>query len=128
MSIWLGLFSFESKLTLCLNPKICITVTNIVAETVNTANNHFHFRYFVLLAKHASGNKNLTPLPYIMDLLLRAQSHPSVTTSIMEMVERLLTLQDHQEERNQGTDVAPDIPVTPKLQVDVEAITKLSCK
>jgi hypothetical protein len=46
----------------------------------------------------------------------------------MELVERLLTLQDHQEARNQGSDVAPDIPVTLKLQVDLEAITKLSCK
>lgn len=82
----------------------------------------------MLLAKHASGNKNLTPLPYIMNLLLRERSHPSVTTSIMELVERLLTLQDHQAERNEGTDVAPDIPVTLKVQVDLEAITKLSCK
>lgn len=128
MSIWLGLFSFESKLTLYQNPKICVTVTNIVAEAVNTTNNNFHFRYFVLLAKHARGNKNLTPLPYIMNLLLRAQTHPSVTTSIMELVERLLMLQDHQEERNEGAEVAPDIPVTLKLQVDLEAITKLSCK
>jgi hypothetical protein len=100
----------------------------IVEETVNTTNDNYYFRYFVLLAKHAIGNKRLTPLPYIMDLLLRAQSHPSVTTAIMELVERLLTLQDHQEARNQGSDMAPDIPVASKLQVDLEAITKLSCK
>jgi hypothetical protein len=46
----------------------------------------------------------------------------------MELVERLLTLQDHQEERAEGTDVAPDIQVNQKLDVDSEAITKLSCK
>jgi hypothetical protein len=80
------------------------------------------------LAKYADGNKNLTPLPYIMNLLLRTQTHPSVTTAIMELVERLLTLQDHQEERTEGTDIAPDIPVSLKLQVDSEAIAKLSCK
>jgi hypothetical protein len=128
MAVCLGLFSFESKLTFYLNPKICVTLMNIVAETMNTTNNDFHFRYFVLLAKHANGNESLTPLPYIMNLLLRTQTHPSVTTAIMELVERLLTLQDHQEERSQGTDVAPDIPVTLKLHVDLEAIAKLSCK
>lgn len=101
---------------------------NTAAGTGNPTNNNFHYRYFVLLAKHADGNKSLTPLPYIMNLLLRTQTHPSVTTSIMELVQRLLTLQDHQEERSQGSDVAPDIPVTPKLEVDSDAVAKLSCK
>jgi hypothetical protein len=100
----------------------------MLAETVNSTNNNCHFRYFVLLAKHAAGNESLTPLPYIMNLLLCPQTHPSVTTAIMELVERLLTLQDHQQARNQGTDVAPDIPVTLKLQVDLEAIARLSRK
>jgi hypothetical protein len=101
---------------------------NIAARNGNPTNYNFHFRYFILLAKHADGNKSLSPLPYIMNLLLRTQTHPSVTTAIMELVERLLTLQDHQEERIQGTDVALDIPVTLKLEVDSEAVSKLSCK
>jgi hypothetical protein len=46
----------------------------------------------------------------------------------MELVERLLTLQDHQEEVTEDTDVAPDIPVQQKLHVDSEAVLRLSCK
>jgi hypothetical protein len=80
------------------------------------------------LAKHADGNKGLTPLPYIMNLLLRKQTHRSVTTAVMELVERLLTLQDHQEEVTEDADVAPDIPVQQKLHVDSEAVLRLSCK
>lgn len=81
-----------------------------------------------MLAKHADGNKGLTPLPYIMNLLLRKQTHQSVTTAVMELVERLLTLQDYQEEVTEDTDVAPDIPVQQKLHVDSEAVLRLSCK
>jgi hypothetical protein len=46
----------------------------------------------------------------------------------MELVERLLTLQDYQEEMTEDTDVAPDIPVQQKLQVDSEAVARLPCK
>jgi hypothetical protein len=46
----------------------------------------------------------------------------------MELVERLLTLQDHQEEVTEDTDVAPDIQVQHKLHVDSEAVLKLSSK
>lgn len=80
------------------------------------------------MAKHADGNRDLTPLPYIMNLLLRRQTHRSVTTAVMELVERLLTLQDHQAEVTEDTDMAPDIPVQQKLQVDSEAVSRLSCK
>jgi hypothetical protein len=51
MSMCLGLFSFESKLTLYLNPKIFITAMNIVAETVNTTNNNFPFQIFCAFGK-----------------------------------------------------------------------------
>jgi hypothetical protein len=63
-----------------------------------------------------------------MNLLLRKQTHRSVTTAIVELVERLLTLQDHQEEVTEDTDMAPDIPVQQKLHVDSEAVLRLSCK
>lgn len=63
-----------------------------------------------------------------MNLLLRKQTHRSVATAIMELVERLLTLQDHQEEVTEDTDVTPDIPVQQKLPVDSEAVLRLSCK
>ena len=80
------------------------------------------FRYFVLLAKHAEGKKELTPLPYIMDLLLRFRTHPSVTTSIMELVERLLTLQDYQRD---GAEGAANIPGNLTLPIDKAVIAKL---
>ncbi|PSN56059.1 hypothetical protein C0J52_11812, partial [Blattella germanica] len=83
-------------------------------------------RYFVLLGKHAEGNKDLTPLPYIMNLLNRTQTHPSVTTAIMELVERLLTFQDYDET---GTDAAPKIPDGLTLPIDEDALKKLpACK
>jgi len=63
-----------------------------------------------------------------MNLLLRKQTHQSVTTAIMELVERLLTLQDHQEDVTEDADVASDIPVQQKLPVDSEAVLRLSCK
>ncbi|XP_069689745.1 small subunit processome component 20 homolog isoform X2 [Periplaneta americana] len=85
-----------------------------------------HPRYFVLLAKHAEGKKNIAPLPCIMDLLLRTQTHPSVTTAIMELVENLLTLQDYQEDWTESSEVTPKIPVSLLAGVDKESVRELS--
>ena len=73
------------------------------------------------MAKHAEGNRTLTPLLYIMKLLLRPQTHPSVTTSIMELVERLLTLQDY---KMDDADAAPEIPDNLTVPVDRDIIAK----
>lgn len=128
-SMWgiIGLYFAEDRIV-GFSPKMYIRGMHISTWIVNPINRSFHFRYFVLLAKHADGNKGLTPLPYIMNLLLRKQTHRSVTTAVMELVERLLTLQDHQEEVNEDTYMAPDIPVQQKLHVDSETVLRLSSK
>lgn len=66
-------------------------------------------RYFPLFAKHQRDNPSLTPLPYIIQLMLGPKTHGSVINAIMEMIEKMLTLQDYG-----VTDNAAD-------QMDVEA-------
>ncbi|GLV33838.1 uncharacterized protein CBL_11277 [Carabus blaptoides fortunei] len=49
-------------------------------------------RYFSLLVKHETGNKAQYPLPHIINLLVATKLHPSVTNTILEMLEKLLLL------------------------------------
>ncbi|XP_012255555.2 small subunit processome component 20 homolog [Athalia rosae] len=52
-------------------------------------------RYYPLFAKHQHNNPSLTPLPYIIQLMLGPKTHGSVINAIMEMIEKMLTLQDY---------------------------------
>ncbi|XP_046606050.1 small subunit processome component 20 homolog [Neodiprion virginianus] len=52
-------------------------------------------RYYPLFAKHFENNLTLTPLPYVIQLLLGPKTHGSVINAILEMIEKMLTLQDY---------------------------------
>ena len=52
-------------------------------------------RYYALLVKYQEDDKTLTPLVYVMKLLLGPKTHASVVNTILEMIEKMLTLQDH---------------------------------
>ena len=52
-------------------------------------------RYYSLLVKHKENDVTFTPLVYVMRLLLGPKTHPSVANTILEMLEKMLTLQDH---------------------------------
>ena len=51
-------------------------------------------RYYQLLAKHQENDSSLTPLPYVMRLLLAPKTHMSVIQTILEMLQKMLTLED----------------------------------
>jgi len=56
------------------------------------------YRYWSLLGKHHHDNRDLSPLPYVMKLLLNRDCSESVSAYIMEMVDNLLNEPDQQEE------------------------------
>ncbi|XP_051172265.1 small subunit processome component 20 homolog [Leptopilina boulardi] len=56
-------------------------------------------RYFSLLIKHKENDEKFMPLNFIIKLLLGPKIHLSVANTILEMIEKMLTLQDH--EKNQ---------------------------
>nr|CAD7588809.1 unnamed protein product [Timema genevievae] len=77
-------------------------------------------RCFVLLVKHVEGQPTLCALPHIMKLLGCPKTRPSVTGTILEMVERLLTLEDYEGDAR--------IPTEPVLSVDTAAVARLNCE
>lgn len=89
-------------------------------------------RYFVLFAKHLGGNPDISPLPYIMKLLLGEKTHNSVRSGIMEIVENLLTLQDHQKQQEDDAKTTEEGKFVPPLQVnfvlpvDEDVVSQLS--
>lgn len=52
-------------------------------------------RYHILLSKK---EENLTPIPFLMKLLLGPKTKPTVCSAIMEIVEKLITLQFEEDE------------------------------
>lgn len=60
-------------------------------------------RYYSLLVKHQENDETFTPLVYVMRLLLGPKTHPSVANTILEMIEKMLTLQDY-DKLNQDPD------------------------
>ncbi|KAL0099682.1 hypothetical protein PUN28_019823 [Cardiocondyla obscurior] len=74
-------------------------------------------RYYPLFAKHQEDNKSITPLPYIIRLLSNSKTHQSVVNAILEMIEKMLTLQDYgkSSENAMQIDDAPFLPLTPIL-------------
>nr|CAD7268218.1 unnamed protein product [Timema shepardi] len=77
-------------------------------------------RCFVLLVKHAEGQPTMCALPHIMRLLGSSKACPSVTGTILEMVERLLTLEDYEGDAR--------IPAEPALSIDTAAVARLNCE
>lgn len=81
-------------------------------------------RYYPLFVRHQEGNESVSPLPYVVQLLLNPKTHPSVVNAILEMVERMLTLQDYGKS-NEMRDDAPFLPLTPILADLVEVNEKV---
>lgn len=74
-------------------------------------------RYYKLLVKHQSENVSLTPLPYVMKLLLGPKTHPSVVNAILEMLQNMLTLSDAEPMESDEEPVEP-LTVTNILSVN----------
>ncbi|XP_068083874.1 small subunit processome component 20 homolog [Anabrus simplex] len=88
-----------------------------------------HSRYFILLAKHAEENSSLTPLPYIMKLLIADKTEPSVINAIMDMVERLVTTEDYKTgegDNEEDKDCGPPLEITCELPVHTTEVENLS--
>ncbi|KAL6428059.1 hypothetical protein ACFW04_008441 [Cataglyphis niger] len=80
-------------------------------------------RYHPLFAKHQEDDKSITPLPYIVQLLLNPKTHQSVINAILEIIETLLTLQDYGQSNKDNMQVdEPFLPLIPVLTnlLDVE--------
>ncbi|XP_078042078.1 small subunit processome component 20 homolog [Augochlora pura] len=73
-------------------------------------------RYYPLFIKYQDDNKSISPLPYVMRLLLAPKTHPSVINGILEMIEKMVTLQDYG--KINANDMETDtllVPLTPEL-------------
>ncbi|KAK9881414.1 hypothetical protein WA026_016304 [Henosepilachna vigintioctopunctata] len=76
-------------------------------------------RYFSLLVKHKDDDEKQYILPRIMELLLNRKAHFSVTNAILEMIEKLLTLQPDEE------DVRLEIPVDNVKSIDQSILDRI---
>ncbi|XP_043248533.1 small subunit processome component 20 homolog [Colletes gigas] len=85
-------------------------------------------RYYPLFIKCREDDKSVSPLPYIMQLLLAPKAHASVTNAILEMIERMVTLQDYGKtnENDMETDTV-FVPLTHSLtnllEINEEALS-----
>ncbi|XP_016914705.1 small subunit processome component 20 homolog [Apis cerana] len=85
-------------------------------------------RYYPLFIKHREDNKSISPLPYIMQLLLNAKTNASVTNAILEMIEKMVTLQDYGKTNENNMEVdTPFLPLIPVinnlLEINKEALS-----
>ncbi|KZC04815.1 Small subunit processome component 20 like protein, partial [Dufourea novaeangliae] len=85
-------------------------------------------RYYSLFIKYREDNKLVSPLPFIMQLLLGPKTHASVVNAILEMIEKMVTLQDYGKTNENDMDVdGPIIPLTSVLtnllEVNEEALS-----
>ena len=73
-------------------------------------------RYYPLFIKYRDDNKSVSPLPYVMQLLLGRKTHASVVNAIVEMIEKMVTLQDYGKTNENDMDVdTAFVPLTPVL-------------
>jgi len=85
-------------------------------------------RYYPLFAKHQKDNESISPLPYIIQLLANPKTHQSVINAILEIIEKMLTLQNYEKcnEDAMQTD-EPFLPLTPVLtnllEIDKKALS-----
>ncbi|KAG5310535.1 UTP20 protein, partial [Acromyrmex insinuator] len=83
-------------------------------------------RYYPLFIKYQKDNKSITPLPYIMQLLLNPKTHQSVINAILEMIEKMLTLQDYGKSNEDAMQMdAQFLPLTPILTNMLEVEEKI---
>lgn len=74
-------------------------------------------RYYPLFVKHRADDESVSPLPYVVQLLANPKTHRSVMNAILEIVEKLLTLQDYGKgsDEMQVDGAPPFLPLTPVL-------------
>ncbi|XP_011686919.1 PREDICTED: small subunit processome component 20 homolog isoform X2 [Wasmannia auropunctata] len=83
-------------------------------------------RYYPLFAKHQEDDESVTPLPYIMQLLSNPKTHQSVVNAILEIIEKMLTLQDYGKLNEDAMQVdTPFLPLTPILTNTLEVEEKV---
>lgn len=73
-------------------------------------------RYFNLLVKHYDNDVQLYPLSTVISLLLNEKSHISVCNSILEMIEKLLTLQRDEEDLQKKITFSNELPICGDLK------------
>lgn len=86
-------------------------------------------RYYPLFVKHQDGNESISPLPYIVQLLSNPKTHQSVVNAILEIIEKMLTLQDYGKFNENAMQVdEPLLPLTPALanllEVDKKTLSR----
>lgn len=70
-------------------------------------------RYYPLFIKHQEDNKSISALPYIMQLFSNPKTHSSVINAILEIIEKMLTLQDYGKSNEDTCEMQVDIPFLP---------------
>lgn len=85
-------------------------------------------RYYPLFIKYSENDKSVSPLPYIIKLLQGRKTHGSVVNAILEMIEKMVTLQDYGKTNENDMEVdTPIVPLMPALhnllEVNEEALT-----
>ena len=82
-------------------------------------------RYFPLLVVHKPNNRSITPLPYIIKLLLGPNTDRCVINAILSLIEKLLLLKDFEIESPNNMDV-DDKPLTKKKKKDDTALSLIT--
>ncbi|KAL2713487.1 small subunit processome component 20 [Vespula squamosa] len=74
-------------------------------------------RYYPLFVRHQDSDINITVLPYIIKLLLGTKTHLSVINAILEMIEKMLTMEDYGKVNPDADKMDMDIPFLPLTSV-----------
>ncbi|MPC37193.1 Small subunit processome component 20 [Portunus trituberculatus] len=81
-----------------------------------------HPRYMPLLARHHPSQTSLTPLPYLVQLLRHPKCSSTVVSSVLSLVEHLLTLPDSIPEQGEPLPLSPHmLPMERRPSRDGEA-------
>ncbi|XP_022902088.2 small subunit processome component 20 homolog [Onthophagus taurus] len=83
-------------------------------------------RYFNLLVKHSKLNPEEYSLPVITKLLINEKTHPSVSNLIMEMIEKLLTLQPNEDDLNNKIPIEDEVKIKDDLLEQLKVDEKLN--
>lgn len=93
----------------------------------------FFLRFFKLFAKHKKDDETLTPLPYLMNLLLNEKVQFGVVACIHNILEKLLTLEAEKDEEKEEAEEPMEVDEIELnaaciLNVDEEGLKKLNRK
>ncbi|XP_048263672.1 small subunit processome component 20 homolog isoform X2 [Bombus terrestris] len=85
-------------------------------------------RFYPLFIKYREDDKSVSSLPYIMKLLLGSKTETPVISAIVEMIEKMVTLQDYGKTNENDMEVdTPFVPLTPILnnlsEINEEALS-----